>query len=210
MVRFAERFFTSLGFDPLPATFWDRSLFTKPADRDVMCHPSAWDIDADEDLRISYCIEITGEDFITIHHELGHNFYARAYRDQPFLYRDGANDGFHEAIGDAITLSMTPRYLVEAGLLDAGARGRPGRADAPAHGPRQGAVPAVCDGRRHSGAGRSSPARSRRRTTTRAWWDLARRYQGISRRCRAPNPTSTRRRSTTWPPTCRSCRISSR
>jgi peptidyl-dipeptidase A len=118
MVRFGERFFTSLGFDPLPATFWDRSVFTKPVDREVICHPSAWDIDADEDLRIKMCIEITGEDFITVHHELGHNFYARAYRNQPFLYRDGANDGFHEAIGDAITLSMTPRYLVEVGLLD--------------------------------------------------------------------------------------------
>lgn len=118
MVRFGERFFTSLGFDPLPATFWDRSLFTKPLDREVICHPSAWDIDADEDLRIKMCIEITGEDFITVHHELGHNVYARAYRNQPFLYRDGANDGFHEAIGDAIALSMTPGYLVEVGLLD--------------------------------------------------------------------------------------------
>jgi peptidyl-dipeptidase A len=118
MVRFGERFFTSLGFDPLPATFWDRSLFTNPTDRDVMCHPTAWDIDAHDDLRISMCIEINAEDFTTVHHELGHNMYFRAYRNQPYLYRDGANDGFHEAIGDAITLSMTPRYLVGVGLLD--------------------------------------------------------------------------------------------
>lgn len=118
MVRYAERFFTSLGFEALPATFWQRSMFKKPSDREVMCHPTAWDIDADLDLRISYCIEMTAEHFMTIHHELGHSVYDRAYRHQPFLYRDGANAGFHEAIGDAITLSMTPHYLVRAGLLD--------------------------------------------------------------------------------------------
>ena len=103
---------------PLPQTFWERSLFTKPQDRDVVCHASAWDVDKDQDLRIKMCIEITGEDFVTIHHELGHNFYQRAYRKQPFLYRNSANDGFHEAIGDAIALSVTPDYLVKVGLLD--------------------------------------------------------------------------------------------
>ena len=118
MVRYGERFFTSLGFEPLPATFWERSLFTKPADRDVVCHASAWDVDQDQDLRIKMCIEITGEDFVTVHHELGHNFYQRAYRTLPFLYRNSANDGFHEAIGDAVALSVTPRYLVQVGLLD--------------------------------------------------------------------------------------------
>jgi peptidyl-dipeptidase A len=118
MVRYGDRFFTSLGFQPMPPTFWERSLFTKPQDRDVVCHASAWDVDQDLDLRIKMCIEITGEDFTTIHHELGHNIYQRAYRELPFLYRNSANDGFHEAIGDAIALSVTPDYLVKIGLLD--------------------------------------------------------------------------------------------
>jgi peptidyl-dipeptidase A len=118
MVRVGERFYTSLGFDPLPKTFWDRSLFVRPRDRDVVCHASAWDIDAAEDVRIKMCIEQTAEDFTTIHHELGHNFYQRAYRNQPVLFRDSANDGFHEAIGDTIALSVTPDYLVKIGLLD--------------------------------------------------------------------------------------------
>jgi peptidyl-dipeptidase A len=117
MVRYGEHFFTSLGFAPLPKTFWERSLFVKPRDRDVVCHASAWDVDQEEDLRIKMCIEITAEDFSTIHHELGHNFYQRAYDKQPFLFRDGANDGFHEAIGDTIALSVTPEYLKKAGLL---------------------------------------------------------------------------------------------
>jgi peptidyl-dipeptidase A len=118
MVRFGERFFTSLGFAPLPKSFWERSLFVKPRDREVVCHASAWDVDNDEDLRIKMCIEITGEDFTTIHHELGHNFYQRAYNKQPFLFRDSANDGFHEAIGDTIALSITPSYLKQVGLID--------------------------------------------------------------------------------------------
>jgi peptidyl-dipeptidase A len=118
MVRYGERFFTSLGFDPLPPTFWERSLFTKPVDHDVVCHASAWDIDSEEDLRIKMCIEINDEDFSTIHHELGHNFYQRAYRRQPPLFRAGANGAFHEAIGDTIALSITPAYLQRVGLLD--------------------------------------------------------------------------------------------
>ncbi len=118
MVRTGERFFTSLGFEPLPETFWERSLFTKPQDRDVVCHASAWDIDQVDDLRIKMCIEIDEEDFSTVHHELGHNFYQRAYSHLPFLYRNSANDGFHEAIGDAVALSVTPEYLKEIGLLE--------------------------------------------------------------------------------------------
>jgi len=118
MVRIAEQFFTSLGFAPLPQTFWERSLFTKPRDRDVVCHASAWDIDDDQDLRVKMCISKTVDYFQTIHHELGHNFYQRAYRTQPFLYKDSANDAFHEAIGDTIALSVTPAYLVKIGLLD--------------------------------------------------------------------------------------------
>jgi peptidyl-dipeptidase A len=118
MVRFGERFFTSLGFAPLPKTFWDRSMFVKPRDREVVCHASAWDIDNEDDLRIKMCIDINDEDFTTIHHELGHNFYQRAYNKQPFLFRDSANDGFHEAIGDVISLSITPEYLKKVGLLE--------------------------------------------------------------------------------------------
>jgi peptidyl-dipeptidase A len=118
MVRIAERFFTSLGLEPLPKTFWERSLFVKPRDRDVVCHASAWDIDSEDDLRIKMCIDVTDEDFSTIHHELGHNFYQRAYKRQPAVFRDGANDGFHEAVGDTISLSITPEYLVKIGLLD--------------------------------------------------------------------------------------------
>jgi peptidyl-dipeptidase A len=118
MVRYGERFFTSLGFEPLPKTFWERSLFVKPKDREVVCHASAWDVDNDNDLRIKMCIEINAEDFTTIHHELGHNFYQRAYNQKPFLFRDSANDGFHEAIGDTIALSITPSYLKKIGLID--------------------------------------------------------------------------------------------
>jgi peptidyl-dipeptidase A len=118
MVRYGERFFTSLGFEPLPQTFWERSLFVKPRDREVLCHASAWDVDNVDDLRIKMCIDQTGEDFTTIHHELGHNFYQRAYNTLPISLRESANDGFHEAIGDTIALSVTPEYLVQIGLLD--------------------------------------------------------------------------------------------
>jgi peptidyl-dipeptidase A len=118
MVKDGERFFVSLGFDPLPTSFWDRSQFLKPRDRDVVCHASAWDIDNVKDLRLKMCIQITGVDFLTVHHELGHNFYQRAYANLAPTFRNGANDGFHEAIGDTIALSVTPEYLVKIGLLD--------------------------------------------------------------------------------------------
>jgi peptidyl-dipeptidase A len=118
MVKAGERFYTSVGFDPLPPTFWERSLFVRPRDREVVCHASAWDIDNVNDIRIKMCIDQTAEDFSTIHHELGHNFYQRAYNKLPMIFRDSANDGFHEAIGDTIALSVTPEYLVKIGLLD--------------------------------------------------------------------------------------------
>ncbi|MGH9360700.1 MAG: M2 family metallopeptidase, partial [Thermoanaerobaculia bacterium] len=118
MVRYGERFFTSLGFPPLPETFWERSLFTKPRDREVVCHASAWDIDYQDDLRIKMCIDIDAEDFSTVHHELGHNFYQRAYNHLPFLFQDSANDGFHEAVGDTVALSVTPEYLQQVGLIE--------------------------------------------------------------------------------------------
>ena len=119
MVEQGEAFFTSLGFEPLPDSFWERSLFIKPEDREVICHASAWNLDDVDDLRIKMCIKIDAEDFQTIHHELGHNFYQRAYNQQPWVLRTSANDGFHEAIGDAIALSVTPAYLQELGLIDA-------------------------------------------------------------------------------------------
>ena len=118
MVKVGEKFFTSLGFKPLPETFWERSQFTQPRDRDVVCHASAWNLDGKDDIRIKMCINKTGEDLVTIHHELGHNFYQRIYNNQPFLYKEGANDGFHEAVGDTVALSITPKYLKEIGLMD--------------------------------------------------------------------------------------------
>ncbi len=117
MVKTAEKFFTSLGFEPLPGTFWERSLFTKPRDREVVCHASARDVENSNDLRIKMCIKIDDEDFSTIHHELGHNFYQRAYGGQPLFFRGSANDGFHEALGDTVALSVTPEYLKQIGLL---------------------------------------------------------------------------------------------
>jgi peptidyl-dipeptidase A len=119
MVKAGEGFYTSLGLPALPASFWERSQFVKPRDREVVCHASAWDIDNKDDLRIKMCIKVNGDDFVVIHHELGHNYYQRAYNQQPFLYLSGAHDGFHEAIGDFIALSITPEYLVQIGLLDA-------------------------------------------------------------------------------------------
>ncbi|QMW24070.1 M2 family metallopeptidase [Sandaracinobacteroides saxicola] len=118
MVKAGEGFYSSLGFAPLPETFWTRSMFVKPADRDVLCHASAWNIDQKDDVRIKMCIKVNGTDFVTIHHELGHNYYQRAYNKQPYLYLGSANDGFHEAIGDFVALSVTPDYLVKIGLLD--------------------------------------------------------------------------------------------
>src|SRR6202050_2944898 len=118
MVKYAEKFFISLGFPPLPQTFWERSLFVRPRDREVVCHASAWDIDYKDDLRIKVCVKINEEDFETLHHELGHNFYQRAYDKQPPLFENGANDGFHETIGDTIALSVTPDYLKTIGWID--------------------------------------------------------------------------------------------
>lgn len=118
MVKLGESFFTSLGLDPLPKTFWERSLFARPKDRDVVCHASAWDVTWSDDVRIKMCIEPTEEDLITIHHELGHDYYFHYYNKLPVLFQQGANDGFHEGIGDTLALSVTPQYLKGLGLLD--------------------------------------------------------------------------------------------
>jgi peptidyl-dipeptidase A len=117
VVEYGEGFFRSLGLEKLPESFWQRSLFSRPADRDVVCHASSWDVDFDLDVRLKLCIHDTTDDFVTVHHELGHTYYFLAYRKQPFLFRAGANDGFHEAIGDAIALSITPEYLKKIGLI---------------------------------------------------------------------------------------------
>ena len=120
MVKAGEGFYSSLGFEPLPKTFWERSQFVKPRDREVICHASAWDIDSKDDIRVKMCTKVNSGDFVTIHHELGHNYYQRAYKGQSTLYQNGANDGFHEAIGDTVALSITPQYLVQIGLLETG------------------------------------------------------------------------------------------
>jgi peptidyl-dipeptidase A len=117
MVETGERFYTSLGLPELPDTFWERSLLTRPRDRDVVCHASAWDLDARDDIRIKQCIQINAEHFQTVHHELGHNYYQRAYQNQPYLFQNGAHDGFHEAIGDFIALNGTPEYLAQIGVI---------------------------------------------------------------------------------------------
>ncbi|GAC1604277.1 MAG: M2 family metallopeptidase [Myxococcales bacterium] len=118
MVKTAEAFYTSLGLDPLPQTFWERSMFVKPRDREVVCHASAWNVLVEDDLRIKMCIKVQEADLQTLHHELGHNYYEHSYYKLPaMLFHGGANDGFHEAIGDSLVLSMTPAYLQKLGLL---------------------------------------------------------------------------------------------
>lgn len=119
MVKTAESFYVSLGFDPWPKTFWDRSMIVRPRDREVQCHASAWDIDNKDDIRLKACIHVNADDFFTVHHELGHNLYQRAYKGQPYLFENGANDGFHEAIGDFAGLNaLTPGYLKQLGVID--------------------------------------------------------------------------------------------
>ena len=117
IVKLGESFFTSMGLDPLPQTFWQRSQFTHPRDRDVVCHASAWDVQYANDLRVKMCIKIDEDNLITVHHELGHDYYFHSYYTLPALFQQGANDGFHEAIGDALTLSITPAYLKKIGLV---------------------------------------------------------------------------------------------
>ena len=179
MVHYGENFFRSLGFAPLPMTFWQRSQFVHPRDRDVVCHASAWDLDSVDDLRVKMCIEANADYFTTVHHELGHNFYQRAYNKQPFLFRNGANDGFHEAIGDSVALSITPAYLKGLGL-------------APSEPPAEADVPlqlrtaldkiaflpfalALDQWRWQVFSGEIKPA-----DYNKAWWALRAKYQGVA------------------------------
>jgi peptidyl-dipeptidase A len=117
MTKSAESFYTSIGFPALPQKFWERSMLTRPRDREVVCHASAWDMDNTDDVRIKMCMKPVEEDLFTVYHELGHVYYYLWYKDQPMLFQDGAHDGFHEAIGDAINLSVTPAYLRKIGLV---------------------------------------------------------------------------------------------
>jgi peptidyl-dipeptidase A len=179
MVHYGENFFTSLGFAPLPKTFWERSQFVHPRDREVVCHASAWDIDSVDDLRVKMCIEVNADYFTTVHHELGHNFYQRAYNQQPFLFRNGANDGFHEAIGDSIALSITPAYLKTLGLASTEP---PAEADIPLQ--LRTALDKVAflpfalaldKWRWQVFSGEIKPA-----DYNRAWWALRAKYQGVA------------------------------
>lgn len=181
MTKYAENFYTSLGLEALPKSFYTRSLLTKPRDREVVCHASAWQMDGAQDVRIKMCITPTEEDFTVIHHELGHIYYDLAYARQPHLFQNGANDGFHEAIGDTIALSITPEYLKKVGLRDS---------EVPAGGDdiadlmdralgKVAFMPfayLVDKWRWDVYAGKTKPA-----DYDKAWWDLREKYQGIER-----------------------------
>ncbi|MFL5441629.1 MAG: M2 family metallopeptidase [Myxococcales bacterium] len=180
MMAIGMGFFTSIGFPELPRTFWTRSLMQKPRDRDVVCHASAWDIDGGEDVRIKMCVKIEEEDLVTIHHELGHLYYNLAYAKQPFLFRAGANDGFHEAIGDAIALSVTPGYLRKLRLIAQEPRDEHGLVDVQL----KEALDKVAflpfgllidRWRWEVFSGKVTPDRY-----DSAWWELRRRYQGVA------------------------------
>jgi len=180
MVRSAEDFYVSLGMDRLPDTFWERSMFTAPADREVVCHASAWNLDGDDDLRIKMCIKQTYEELRVIYHELGHNYYQRAYNQQSMLFRDGAHGGFHEAIGDTITLSMTPEYLAEIGLVASAEQSR----QATINRQMQQALDKIAflpfgklidEWRWGVFSGEISPDEYNA-----AWWELRERYQGVA------------------------------
>jgi peptidyl-dipeptidase A len=180
MVKTGERFFTSLGLPALPKTFWERSMFVKPRDREVVCHASAWDVLMNGDVRIKMCVKPMEDDLTTIHHELGHNYYYLAYNHLPYLYQAGANDGFHEAIGDAITLSMTPAYLKELGLIKTAATDEKNVINVQ----MKDALEKVAflpfgllidKWRWDVFAGKTKPA-----DYNKSWWDLRRRYQGVA------------------------------
>ena len=180
MVRFAEGFYVSMGLEPLPDTFWERSQFSKPRDREVQCHASAWGMDGGNDLRIKMCIKQTYDELKVIYHELGHNYYQRAYKDQAPLFRDGAHDGFHEAIGDTIVLAMTPRYLNDVGLIDSVEPGEESVINDQMIRALRGIAMLpwarlVDEWRWGVFSGEISPD-----NYNRAWWDLRQRYQGVA------------------------------
>ncbi|XP_053212228.1 angiotensin-converting enzyme-like [Panonychus citri] len=118
--KISEAFFTSLGLKPMTDKFWNNSIIERPADgRDFTCHASAWDFCGDDDVRIKMCTDRNMKNFIVVHHEMGHIQYYLQYKDQPYVFRTGANPGFHEAVGDTLALSVsTPSHLKAIGLLD--------------------------------------------------------------------------------------------
>jgi peptidyl-dipeptidase A len=180
MVRMGESFFTSMGLDQLPKTFWERSLFERPKDREVVCHASAWDVEYNNDLRIKMCIQPTEEDLITIHHELGHNYYFHQYYQKPMLFQQGANDGFHEGIGDTLALAVTPEYLKKIGLLEAVPKGEKGTINVQ----MKMAIEKIAflpfglliDKWRWNVLSGKTPASE----WNKSWWDLREKYQGVS------------------------------
>ncbi|MFQ5608674.1 MAG: M2 family metallopeptidase [Woeseiaceae bacterium] len=180
MVRSAENFYVSLGMPRLPDTFWERSMFTKPADRDVVCHASAWGLDGGNDLRIKMCIRQNYDELRVIYHELGHNYYQRAYRDQPRIFQNSAHAGFHEAIGDTVVLSMTPGYLAEVGLIREASESR----EAVINRQMQMALSGISilawaklvdEWRWGVFSGEITPE-----NYNQAWWDLRTKYQGVA------------------------------
>jgi peptidyl-dipeptidase A len=180
MTHSAESFYTSLGFPELPKTFWERSMLRRPRDREVVCHPSAWDMGNGTDVRVKACLTPTEEDLFTIYHELGHVYYFISYARQPYLFRDGANDGFHEAIGDTVNLSVTPAYLAQIGLAQALAPSH----EALINQQMKMALEKIAflpfgrlidQWRWKVFSGEITPA-----NYNSAWWELRRRYQGIA------------------------------
>ncbi|HUG73626.1 MAG TPA: M2 family metallopeptidase, partial [Steroidobacteraceae bacterium] len=180
MTRQAESFYTSLGMPELPESFWDRSMLTRPRDREVVCHASAWQMDGGEDVRIKQCIIPTEEELGTIYHELGHIYYDLAYKDQPVFFQAGAHDGFHEAIGDTVLLSVTPGYLAGIGLGNAV---RPSR-EATLNEQMKMAADKIAflpfgllvdQWRWKVFSGEVAPA-----DYNKAWWELRERYQGVA------------------------------
>ena len=180
MVQTGEGFYTSLGLDPLPASFWERSMFVKPRDREVICHASAWDVQNDNDLRIKMCIQPTEESLQTIHHELGHNYYQHSHYQLPYLLQGGAHDGFHEAIGDSIVLSMTPGYLKQLGLIQSVPTDKKGLIDVQLKDAltRVAFLPfglLIDKWRWDVFSGKVQPA-----DYNKSWWELRRKYQGVA------------------------------
>jgi peptidyl-dipeptidase A len=185
MVQAAEGFYTSLGLQPLPATFWERSQFTRPEGREVDCNSSAWTLDQRNDVRVKLCLQVTASEWPVVHHELGHDYYQLAYQGQPFLFREGANNGFHEAIGDFIALSaLTPGYLKRLGLEPASFPEDQGDLPFLLH-QALGRIPllpfalAMDEWRWGVFSGKIKPA-----DYNSAWWSLVERYQ----RLRSPGP----------------------
>jgi len=177
MTKYAEGFFTSMGLDPLPKSFWERSMLVKPRDREVVCHASAWNVDWIDDLRIKMCIRTNEEDFTVIHHELGHNYYQRAYNKLDPLFRDSANDGFHEALGDTISLSVTPKYLRQMKLTRTEPKGQLNALMKRAM-EKVAFLPfgVVIDSWRwRVFSGRVKPA-----DYNKGWWELRQKYQGVA------------------------------